>query len=83
MNVSAPFIARPVATTLLTIGIALAGVLAFELPLQTRDQVAVAVKIGERLTGSGAVDDLAGVILQGVVERDDGVFLDGQGGDSR
>jgi hypothetical protein len=53
-----------------------AGVLAFELPLQTRDQVAVAVKIGERLTGSGAVDYLASVIFQGVVERDDGVFLD-------
>ncbi len=29
MNLSAPFIARPVATTLLTIGIALAGCLAF------------------------------------------------------
>jgi multidrug efflux pump len=29
MNISAPFIARPVATTLLTIGIALAGIFAF------------------------------------------------------
>jgi multidrug efflux pump len=29
MNISAPFIARPVATTLLTLGIALSGVLAF------------------------------------------------------
>ena len=29
MNLSAPFIARPVATTLLTIGIALAGLVAF------------------------------------------------------
>ncbi len=31
MNISAPFIARPVATTLLTIGIALAGAVAFSL----------------------------------------------------
>ncbi|MBV8503346.1 MAG: multidrug efflux RND transporter permease subunit [Paucibacter sp.] len=31
MNISAPFIARPVATTLITIGIALAGVLGFTL----------------------------------------------------
>ncbi|HEY1090549.1 MAG TPA: efflux RND transporter permease subunit, partial [Burkholderiaceae bacterium] len=31
MNISAPFIARPVATTLLTAGVALAGVLAFTL----------------------------------------------------
>ncbi len=29
MNLSAPFIARPVATTLLTIGLALAGLVAF------------------------------------------------------
>jgi len=40
MNVSAPFIARPVATTLLTIGIALAGVLAFlKLPVAPLPQV--------------------------------------------
>ena len=31
MNISAPFIARPVATTLITLGIALAGLLAFQL----------------------------------------------------
>ncbi|HTB68205.1 MAG TPA: efflux RND transporter permease subunit, partial [Steroidobacteraceae bacterium] len=31
MNISAPFIARPVATTLLTIGMAIAGVAAFSL----------------------------------------------------
>ena len=31
VNLSAPFIDRPVATTLLTIGIALAGVVAFRL----------------------------------------------------
>ncbi|HEV2701073.1 MAG TPA: efflux RND transporter permease subunit, partial [Steroidobacteraceae bacterium] len=31
MNISAPFIARPVATTLLTLGLALAGAAAFNL----------------------------------------------------
>ena len=40
MNVSAPFIARPVATTLLTIGIALAGIFAFfKLPVSPLPQV--------------------------------------------
>ena len=40
MNISAPFIARPVATTLLTLGIALAGALAFsKLPVAPLPQV--------------------------------------------
>ena len=40
MNLSAPFIDRPVATTLLTLGIALAGVLAFRLlPVSPLPQV--------------------------------------------
>ena len=40
MNLSAPFIARPVATTLLTIGIALAGLVAFlQLPVSPLPQV--------------------------------------------
>ncbi|HXQ83536.1 MAG TPA: efflux RND transporter permease subunit [Xanthobacteraceae bacterium] len=40
MNISAPFIARPVATTLLTLGIALAGTLAFwKLPVAPLPQV--------------------------------------------
>jgi multidrug efflux pump len=40
MNVSAPFISRPVATTLLTIGIALAGVFAFfKLPVSPLPRV--------------------------------------------
>ncbi len=40
MNLSAPFIARPVATTLLTVGIALAGALAFfRLPVSPLPQV--------------------------------------------
>jgi multidrug efflux pump len=40
MNISAPFIARPIATTLLTIGIALAGIFAFfKLPVSPLPQV--------------------------------------------
>ena len=40
MNISAPFISRPVATTLLTIGIALAGIFAFfKLPVSPLPQV--------------------------------------------
>jgi multidrug efflux pump len=40
MNISAPFIARPVATTLLTVGIALAGMFAFfKLPVSPLPQV--------------------------------------------
>ena len=40
MNISAPFIARPVATTLLTIGIAIAGILGFsKLPVSPLPQV--------------------------------------------
>jgi multidrug efflux pump len=40
MNISAPFIARPVATTLLTLGIAMAGILAFsKLPVSPLPQV--------------------------------------------
>jgi len=40
MNISAPFISRPVATTLLTLGVALAGILAFSrLPVSPLPQV--------------------------------------------
>ena len=40
MNLSAPFIRRPVATTLLTIGLALSGILAFRmLPVAALPQV--------------------------------------------
>jgi multidrug efflux pump len=40
MNISAPFLTRPVATTLLTIGIAMAGILAFlKLPVAPLPQV--------------------------------------------
>ena len=40
MSLSTPFIERPVATTLLTIGIALAGIIAFtKLPVSPLPQV--------------------------------------------
>jgi multidrug efflux pump len=40
MNISAPFIARPVATTLLTLGVMLAGILGFQLlPIASLPQV--------------------------------------------
>ena len=40
MNISAPFIGRPVATTLLTVAIALAGAVAFEvLPVSPLPEV--------------------------------------------
>src|SRR6267142_162786 len=41
MNISEPFVRRPIATTLLTIGIALAGMMAFkQLPVSPLPQVA-------------------------------------------
>ncbi len=50
MNLSAPFIARPVATTLITLGVALAGVLAFGLlpiaPLPQVDIPTISVSAG-------------------------------------
>ncbi|HET9395621.1 MAG TPA: efflux RND transporter permease subunit, partial [Nitrospiraceae bacterium] len=40
MNISAPFIRRPVATTLLTIGVTLVGIIAFRfLPVAALPQV--------------------------------------------
>ena len=49
MNISAPFIARPVATTLLTLGIALAGILAFsKLPVSPLPQVDFPDHLGQR-----------------------------------
>ena len=42
MNLSAPFIQRPVATTLLTMGIMLAGIMAFRLlPVAPLDRKSV------------------------------------------
>src|SRR3974390_772002 len=54
MNISAPFIARPVATTLLTLGIALAGILAFsKLPVAPLPQVDVpTITVNAQLPGA-------------------------------
>jgi multidrug efflux pump len=54
MNISAPFIARPVATILLTVGIALAGVLAFtKLPVAPLPQVDFpTIQVTARLPGA-------------------------------
>ncbi len=50
MNISAPFIARPVATTLITLGVALSGVLGFQLlpiaPLPQVDIPTISVSAG-------------------------------------
>jgi multidrug efflux pump len=54
MNISAPFIARPVATTLLTLGIAFSGVLAFlKLPVSPLPQVDFpTIAVGAQLPGA-------------------------------
>ncbi len=54
MNLSAPFIERPVATTLLTLGIALAGAIAFRLlPLSPLPQVDYpTISVSARLPGA-------------------------------
>ena len=54
MNISAPFIARPVATTLFTLGVALAGVLAFgQLPIAPLPQVDIpTISVSASLPGA-------------------------------
>jgi multidrug efflux pump len=56
MNISAPFIRRPVATTLLTVGIALAGAMAFkELPVSPLPEVDFpTVSVSSSLPGASA-----------------------------
>ena len=56
MNLSAPFIRRPVATTLITVGIALAGAVAFRvLPVSPLPQVDFpTVSVGASLPGASA-----------------------------
>ena len=54
MNISAPFIARPVATTLITIGVMLAGVLGFLLlPIAPLPQVDIpTISVSASLPGA-------------------------------
>ena len=64
MNISAPFITRPVATTLLTIGLALSGMLAFGLlpvsPLPQVDFPTIQVVGGAARRQPGDHGDLGG-----------------------
>jgi multidrug efflux pump len=62
-NLSAPFIARPVATTLITLGIALAGVLGFELlPIAPLPQVDIpTISVSASLPGASP-DTMAATI---------------------
>jgi multidrug efflux pump len=69
MNVSGPFIGRPVATTLLTIGIALAGVLAFlRLPVSPLPQVDFPT-IAVQAQLPGASPDTVATSVAGPLER--------------
>src|SRR5471032_1320304 len=56
MNISAPFIHRPVATTLLTVAIAIAGAIAFKvLPVSPLPQVDFpTISVGASLPGASA-----------------------------
>jgi multidrug efflux pump len=69
MNLSAPFVARPVATTLLTLGIALAGCLAFlKLPVSPLPQVDFpTILVQAQLPG--ASPDTVASSLAGPLER--------------
>ena len=69
MNLSAPFIARPVATTLLTIAIALAGALGyFELPVSPLPQVDFpTIRVTAQLPG--ASPDVVATSLAAPLER--------------
>jgi multidrug efflux pump len=76
MNVSAAFIARPVATTLLTIGIALAGVLAFlRLPVSPLPQVDFPT-IAVQAQLPGASPDTVATSVAGPLERHLGQIAD-------
>ena len=76
MNISAPFIARPVATTLLTIGIALAGIFAFfKLPVSPLPQVDFPT-ISVQATLPGASPETVASIVAAPLERHLGQIAD-------
>src|SRR6202034_2840305 len=76
MNVSAPFIARPVATTLLTIAIALAGALAYaKLPVSPLPQVDFPT-ISVQAQLPGASPDVVATSLAEPLERRLGQIAD-------
>ena len=76
MNISAPFIARPVATTLLTLGIAMAGILAFfKLPVAPLPQVDFPT-ISVQALLPGASPDTVATSVAGPLERHLGQIAD-------
>ena len=76
MNISAPFIARPVATTLLTVGIALAGIFAFfKLPVSPLPQVDFPT-ISVSATLPGASPDTVATSVAAPLERHLGQIAD-------
>ena len=76
MNISAPFIARPVATTLLTVGIALAGIFAFfKLPVSPLPQVDFPT-ISVQAQLPGASPDTVATSVAGPLERHLGQIAD-------
>ena len=76
MNISAPFIARPIATTLLTIGLALAGVVAFFLlpvsPMPNVDMPTIFVQA----TMAGASPETMATTVATPLERHLGAIAD-------
>ena len=76
MNISAPFIARPIATTLLTIGIALAGLFAYaQLPVSPLPQVDFPT-ISVQASLPGASPDTVATSVASPLERHLGQIAD-------
>jgi multidrug efflux pump len=76
MSLSSPFIARPVATTLLTIAIALAGIFAYaKLPVSPLPQVDFPT-ISVRASQPGASPDIMGTSVAAPLERHLGQIAD-------
>ena len=76
MNISAPFIARPIATTLLTVGLALAGLLAFvRLPVSPLPQVDFPT-ISVQASLPGASPDTVATSVASPLERHLGQIAD-------
>src|SRR3981189_2708558 len=76
MNLSSPFIQRPVATTLLTVGLALAGVLAFfKLPVSPLPKVDFPTIVVQAQMPGASPDTMAASVA-GPLERHLGVIAD-------
>ena len=76
MNISAPFISRPIATTLLTIGIALAGIFAYaQLPVSPLPQVDFPT-ISVQASLPGASPDTVATSVASPLERHLGQIAD-------